>query len=91
MPRSFGVVFVVALMMWALMGVLAGRALGNHVQCGDVVKQDTSSNFEWRAGRDATRLIWQPRPSGGCKAETHSAAVQRRPQYRGGAVFGPTP
>jgi parallel beta-helix repeat protein len=42
MPRSFGVVVVVALMMWALLGVLAGRALGNHVQCGDVITQDTT-------------------------------------------------
>jgi hypothetical protein len=31
MPRSFGVVFLVALMMWALLGVLAADALGNYV------------------------------------------------------------
>jgi parallel beta-helix repeat protein len=42
MPRSFGVVVVVALMTWALLGMLAGRALGNHVQCGDVITQDTT-------------------------------------------------
>jgi hypothetical protein len=29
MPRSFGVVFVVALMMWTLLGMLAGEALGS--------------------------------------------------------------
>jgi hypothetical protein len=36
MPRSFGVVFLVALMFWALLGLFAGRALGNHVECGAV-------------------------------------------------------
>ena len=35
MPKSFGVVFVMALMMWALLAVLAGEALGSEVtmQC----------------------------------------------------------
>jgi hypothetical protein len=42
MPRSFGVVFLVALMAWALLGLFAGRALGNHVRCGDVITQDTT-------------------------------------------------
>ena len=31
MPKSFGVVFVVALMMWALLGLVAGEALGNDI------------------------------------------------------------
>jgi hypothetical protein len=31
MPKSFGVVFVVALMMWAVFGVLAGEALGSEI------------------------------------------------------------
>ena len=30
MPRSFGVVFLMALMTWALLGVLAADALGNY-------------------------------------------------------------
>ena len=42
MPRSWGVVLLVALAFWALFGVFAGRALGNHVACGDVVTQDTT-------------------------------------------------
>ena len=31
MPKSFGVIFVVALMIWALLGVLAGEALANDI------------------------------------------------------------
>jgi parallel beta-helix repeat protein len=42
MPKSFGVVFLVALAFWALLGMFAGRALGNHIQCGDVITQDTT-------------------------------------------------
>ena len=42
MPRSFGVVFLAALIAWALLAVLAGQALANHVQCGDVISQDTT-------------------------------------------------
>jgi hypothetical protein len=41
MPRSFGVVFVLALAIWALFGILVGQALGNHVGCGGVITQDT--------------------------------------------------
>lgn len=42
MPRSFGVVFVVALVTWALLGMLVSEALGNHVTCGDVITTDTT-------------------------------------------------
>jgi hypothetical protein len=42
MPRSFGVVFVVALAMWALLGMLVSDALANHVTCGDVITTDTT-------------------------------------------------
>ena len=42
MPRSFGVVFVVALVTWALLGMLVSEALANHVTCGDVITTDTT-------------------------------------------------
>ena len=42
MPRSFGVVFVVALATWALLGMLVSDALANHVTCGDVITTDTT-------------------------------------------------
>lgn len=31
MPRSFGVIFVLALIVWALLGMVASEALGNVV------------------------------------------------------------
>jgi parallel beta-helix repeat protein len=42
MPRSYGVVFIVALALWVLLGVLVSDALGSHVSCGKVITQDTT-------------------------------------------------
>jgi hypothetical protein len=49
MPKSFGVVFLVALMTWALLGLFVGRALGNHVQCGDAIGCGIANGHNERA------------------------------------------